>query len=55
MSDIVLGGLVVLVLAFEFTAILDKNPWLFHSMPGDTAGVCAAPAQEQEAWKVCSF
>lgn len=31
---------------------LDKNPQLFHSTPGDQAGVRGAASSEQEAWKV---
>lgn len=31
---------------------LDKNPQLFHSTPGDQAGVRGAATSEQEAWKV---
>lgn len=31
--------------------LLDKNPHLFHSSPGDSAA-SRAPAMEQEAWKV---
>jgi nuclear pore complex protein Nup155 len=31
---------------------LDQNPQLFHSAPGDHAGARAAPAPEQDAWRV---
>ncbi|KAL4242212.1 non-repetitive/WGA-negative nucleoporin family protein [Abortiporus biennis] len=31
--------------------LLDRNPHLFHSTPGDHAGVRAAGLSEQEAWK----
>ena len=34
---------------------LDKNPQLFHSTPGDQAGVRGAATSEQEAWKVSLF
>lgn len=35
--------------------LLDKNPHLFHSTPGDHTGARAAAVTEQEAWKVCMF
>ncbi|KAJ3551449.1 hypothetical protein NM688_g4699 [Phlebia brevispora] len=31
--------------------LLDKNPHLFHSAPGDYTGARSATASEQEAWK----
>ncbi|KAF7796400.1 hypothetical protein EIP86_007577 [Pleurotus ostreatoroseus] len=31
--------------------LLDKNPHLFHSAPGDYTGARSATANEQEAWK----
>jgi len=34
--------------------LLDKNPHLFHSSPGDSTAA-RAPALEQEAWKVGCF
>lgn len=32
--------------------MLDKNPLLFHSAPGDLTGARGAAVSEQEAWKV---
>ncbi|KAI0082270.1 nucleoporin [Panus rudis PR-1116 ss-1] len=37
---------------FALKEMLDRNPHLFHSAPGDHAGVRSAAATEQEAWKV---
>lgn len=35
--------------------LLDTNPQLFHSAPGDHAGARAVAAGEQEAWRVSSY
>ncbi|KAI0053328.1 nucleoporin [Auriscalpium vulgare] len=37
---------------FALKEFLEKNPHLFHSATGDYAGARAAPASDQEAWKV---
>jgi nuclear pore complex protein Nup155 len=36
-------------------SFLEGNPYLFHSTTGDYAGARAAPASDQEAWKVDSI
>ncbi|OCH96059.1 nucleoporin [Obba rivulosa] len=36
---------------FALKELLDTNPHLFHSAPGDHAGARSAGASEQEAWK----
>ncbi|THH34060.1 hypothetical protein EUX98_g164 [Antrodiella citrinella] len=36
---------------FALKDLLDRNPQLFHSAPGDHAGARSAAANEQEAWK----
>ncbi|OSD03533.1 nucleoporin [Trametes coccinea BRFM310] len=45
----------VLVIAqknlFALKELLDTNPYLFHSAPGDHTGARSATASEQEAWK----
>jgi nuclear pore complex protein Nup155 len=33
-------------------SFLEGNPHLFHSATGDYSGARAAPASDQEAWKV---
>lgn len=37
---------------FALKELLDTNPYLFHSAPGDHTGARSATANEQEAWKV---
>ena len=37
---------------FALKELLDTNPYLFHSAPGDHTGARSAVASEQEAWKV---
>ncbi len=37
---------------FALKELLDTNPYLFHSAPGDHTGARSASASEQEAWKV---
>lgn len=37
---------------FALKDFLDKNPHLFHSGTADYTGARAAPASDQEAWKV---
>ena len=37
---------------FAVKELLDTNPYLFHSAPGDHTGARSAVANEQEAWKV---
>ena len=37
---------------FALKELLDTNPYLFHSAPGDHTGARSAAASEQEAWKV---
>ena len=39
---------------FALKELLDTNPYLFHSAPGDHTGARSASVNEQEAWKVCS-
>ena len=36
---------------YALKELLDTNPQLFHSTPGDQAGARGATASEQEAWK----
>ncbi|KAI0639300.1 nucleoporin [Trametes polyzona] len=36
---------------FALKELLDTNPYLFHSAPGDHTGARSATASEQEAWK----
>ncbi len=36
-------------------SFLEGNPHLFHSTTGDYSGARAAPASDQEAWKVATF
>ncbi|KAI0757109.1 nucleoporin [Daedaleopsis nitida] len=36
---------------FALKELLDTNPYLFHSAPGDHTGARSAAANEQEAWK----
>ena len=36
---------------FALKELLDTNPQLFHSTPGDQAGARGATTSEQEAWK----
>ncbi|KAL1952061.1 hypothetical protein VTO73DRAFT_1210 [Trametes versicolor] len=36
---------------FALKELLDTNPYLFHSAPGDHTGARSATANEQEAWK----
>ncbi|KAI0735282.1 nucleoporin [Earliella scabrosa] len=36
---------------FALKELLDTNPYLFHSAPGDHTGARSAVASEQEAWK----
>ncbi|TCD69902.1 hypothetical protein EIP91_005726 [Steccherinum ochraceum] len=36
---------------FALKDLLDRNPQLFHSTPGDHAGARSAAVNEQEAWK----
>ncbi|KAI0670007.1 nucleoporin [Trametes maxima] len=36
---------------FALKELLDANPYLFHSAPGDHTGARSAAASEQEAWK----
>ena len=38
---------------FALKELLDTNPYLFHSAPGDHTGARSASVSEQEAWKVC--
>jgi nuclear pore complex protein Nup155 len=37
---------------FALHSFLEGNPHLFHSATGDYSGARAAPASDQEAWKV---
>ena len=37
---------------FALRGFLEGNPHLFHSATGDYSGARAAPASDQEAWKV---
>lgn len=37
---------------FALKELLDTNPHLFHSAPGDHTGARSAAASEQEAWRV---
>ena len=37
---------------FALKELLDTNPYLFHSAPGDHTGARSASVNEQEAWKV---
>jgi nuclear pore complex protein Nup155 len=39
---------------FALHGFLEGNPHLFHSATGDYSGARAAPASDQEAWKVVS-
>ena len=40
---------------FALKELLDTNPYLFHSAPGDHTGARSASVNEQEAWKVCLY
>ena len=40
---------------YALKELLDRNPHLFHSAPGDHTGARSASASEQEAWKVRSL